>query len=457
MNKIFLFFFFVYTSLSFSQNKQVLYGFDKIPQGLLLNPGAETDYKYHVGVPVLSGISMSVNTSGFTVADLFRDDNIDFTTKFNNVVNNLGSNDYAYINSQIEVINAGYQLNKKDYISVGYYTEVDAFLKIPKEFLELIKDGNAPFINRSFLFSDLATKADVLGVIHAGITRKLNDKFIAGARLKIYSGAINITSTGNRGSFTTRLGTSSLYEHALNNVNINGYSSGLYNENDEFDLQAEDITGNIFLGSNLGLGFDLGFTYVVDDQTELSASLLDIGFISYSNKVRNGNVTGDYIFSGIDFRFDNTNPDYWQDLNDQINDRIPRSENAESYSVMRPLKLNLAGKYSFGKSRREESCSDMSFNDYYNNTVGGQIFSVLTPIGPKFALTGFFERKISNRFNTKITYTVDDFSNSNIGLGISANVWKLNIYTAVDNVFQLSDVAAANSASFQFGINFVSR
>ncbi|WP_299673807.1 DUF5723 family protein [uncultured Tenacibaculum sp.] len=457
MNKILLFFLLACTSFVFSQNKQVLYGFDKIPQGLLLNPGAETDYKYHVGVPVLSGISMSVNTSGFTVADLFRDDNIDFTTKFNNVVSNLGSNDYAYINSQIEVINAGYQLNKKDYISVGYYTEVDAFLKIPKEFIELIKDGNAPFVNRSFLFSDLAMKADVLGVIHAGITRKFNDKFIAGARLKIYSGALNVTSTGNRGSFTTRLGRTTLYEHSLNNVNVNGYTSGLYNENEEFDLQSSDITGNIFLGSNLGLGFDLGFTYVVDDQTELSASLLDVGFISYSNKVRNGTVAGNYIFSGIDFRFDNTNPDYWQELNDEINDRIPRSENTESYSVMRPLKLNLAGKYSFGKSRREESCSDMSFNDYYNNTVGGQLFSVLTPIGPRFALTGFYERKFSKRFNTKITYTVDDFSNSNIGLGISANVWKLNIYTAVDNVFQLTDVAAANSASFQFGINFVSK
>ena len=457
MNKILLFFLLACTSFVFSQNKQVLYGFDKIPQGLLLNPGAETDYKYHVGVPILSGISMSVNTSGFTVADLFRDDNIDFTTKFNNVVNNLGSNDYAYINSQIEVINAGYQLNKKDYISVGYYTEVDAFLKIPKEFVELIKDGNAPFVNRSFLFSDLAMKADVLGVIHAGITRKFNDKFIAGARLKIYSGALNVTSTGNRGSFTTRLGRTTLYEHSLNNVNVNGYTSGLYNENEEFDLQSSDITGNIFLGSNLGLGFDLGFTYVVDDQTELSASLLDVGFISYSNKVRNGTVAGNYIFSGIDFRFDNTNPDYWQELNDEINDRIPRSENTESYSVMRPLKLNLAGKYSFGKSRREESCSDMSFNDYYNNTIGGQLFSVLTPIGPRFALTGFYERKFSKRFNTKITYTVDDFSNSNIGLGISANVWKLNIYTAVDNVFQLTDVAAANSASFQFGINFVSK
>ncbi|WP_299617156.1 DUF5723 family protein [uncultured Tenacibaculum sp.] len=457
MKKILVFLSLTLVSYCFGQHKHILYGFDKIPQGLLLNPGAETAYKYHIGVPLLSGISTSVNTSGFTLADLFSNDNIDFTTKFNNVVSNLGTNDYAYINSQIEVINAGYQLNKKDYISVGYYTEVDAFLKIPKDFAELIRDGNAGFLNRSFLFSNLAAKADVLGVIHAGITRKFNEKFIAGARLKIYSGALNVTSTGNTGSFTTRLGSSGIYQHSLTNINLNGYSSGLYDENNEFGVESSDITGNIFLGSNLGLGIDIGFTYAIDEQTEISASLLDVGFISYSNKVRNGTVEGNYIFDGIEFQFDNTNPDYWQQLNDEINARIPRSENTESYSVMRPVKFNFAGKYSFGKSRREENCADMSFNDYYDNAIGGQIFSVLTPIGPRFALTGFYERKLSERFNTRVTYTIDDFSSTNFGFGISANVWKLNIYTAVDNVLGLSNLGDANTASLQFGINFISR
>lgn len=457
MRKFLLLIFLLHVGLSFAQHKPVLYGFDKIPQGLLLNPGAETDYKYHVGIPLLSGISVSANSSGVKIEDLFRNDNIDFNTKFNNAVNNLGRNDYIYINSQIEVINAGYQLNRKDYISAGFYTEIDAFLKLSKDLLDLLKDGNAPFVNRNFLFSDLAAKADVLGVIHAGITRKFNEKFIAGARLKIYSGALNVTSTGNRGSFTTRLGNRGIYQHSLNNININGYSSGLYNNNNVYDLKAKDITGNLFLGSNLGLGFDIGFTYSVDDQTEISASLLDVGFISYSNKVRNGTVQGNYIFDGIEFRFDNTNPDYWSNLNNDINARIPRSENRESYSVMRPLKFNFSGKYSFGKTRREENCADMSFNDYYDNSVGGQIYSVITPIGPRFALTGFYERKFSKRLNTRITYTVDDFSNSNIGLGFSANIWKLNIYTAVENVLGLSDLAATKTAAFQFGINFVSR
>ena len=71
------------------------------------------------------------------------------------------------------------------------------------------------------------------------------------------------------------------------------------------------------------------------------------------------------------------------------------------------------------------------------------------------ALTGFYERKFSKYLTTKVTYTIDDFSASNIGLGVSTNVGKINVYGLVDNVFKLGDVADANTASLQFGVNFI--
>ncbi len=432
-----------------SQNKQILYGFDRIPQTLLINPGVKTNYKYHIGIPLLSGISANVNASGITIADLFRDDNIDFTTKLDNTINNLERNDYAYINSQIEVLSAGCQLNKKDYLSVGFYNELDVFLTIPKDLLKLTKDGNAGFINKRFLFSDIVVKADLLGVIHAGISRKFNGRLIAGARMKIYSGILNVTSTGNRGSLTTRLSPNSIYEYSLNNIDIAYYSSGLSGNSIDKNVR------KLFSGNNLGVGFDIGFTYLINDQTEISGSLLDIGFINYSDKINNTSVNGNFTFTGIEFQYDGTNRDYWQELEDKIKGQLSNEDNQESYSVMRPLKFNFALKYSFGKSRGEESCSDMSFNNYYNNSVGIQTYSMITPIGPRLALTGFYERKLSEILNTKITYTVDDFSYSNIGLGISANIWKLNLYGLVDNILKLSDIADTNSSSFQFGISIL--
>ena len=42
-------------TVSYSQNKQILYGFAEMPNTLMLNPGAETNFKYHAGIPFLSG------------------------------------------------------------------------------------------------------------------------------------------------------------------------------------------------------------------------------------------------------------------------------------------------------------------------------------------------------------------------------------------------------------------
>lgn len=438
-----------------AQNKQILYGFDKIPQGLLVNPGAKINYKYHIGVPLLSGISSDVNLSGLTIADVFRNDNIDFTTKVTNALNNLSSNDYAHINTQIEVINAGYQINKRDYLSGGFYTELDAFFTIPKDFLLLIKEGNAGVVGNSLVLSDIAFKADVLGVLHFGITRKFNEKFIAGARFKIYSGMLNVTSTGNDGVFTTNRGVNGVYDHSLENIEVEANSSGVYNDEGEVDIDAESILGNAFFGANLGFGFDVGFTYKVNEKIEVSASLLDVGYVSYSENIKSESLNGNYSFSGIEFQFDRLNPNYWQELNDDFDANVNKTESTEPYSVLRPIKFNAAIKYGFGKSRREQNCSDISYNNYFDNAVGLQLHSAFQPIGGQFALTGFYERKITEKFNTKVTYTVDDFSYTNIGVGVSTNFWKLNVYGMVDNILKLSDIADANTASFQFGINVI--
>lgn len=457
MKKDFIYLFIVgllFTKNLASQNKQVLYGFDAIPQTLLLNPGANTNYKYHMGVPVLSGLSFNAGVTGITAADLFRNNNVDFTTKLLSAIDNLTENDYIHINAQIEILNGGYKLNKKDYLSVGFYTELDAFLNIPKDLLVFLKDGNSAYLNNSFLLSQGSLKVETVGVLHAGLSRKVNDKLTVGARVKIYSGIFNATSTNNEGTFTTNLNESNQYIHSLNNINTSIHSSGFYDENDK-RIKISDLTGRALLSSNIGLGIDVGFTYKLDKQTEISASLLDIGFINYSEDILSSEIVGAYTFSGVNFQFDGTNNDYFKNLNEDFKAKVPSEENRKSYTVMRPLKFNSSYKYSWGRSRNEKDCSDMSFKDFYNNSLGAQLFSVFRPSGLKLALTGFYERKLSSNFNTKITYTIDDFSSSNVGIGISTRIGKVNVYGMLDNLFKITDIADANSLSFQLGINLI--
>jgi len=62
---------------------------------------------------------------------------------------------------------------------------------------------------------------------------------------------------------------------------------------------------------------------------------------------------------------------------------------------------------------------------------------------------------LSQRVHTKVTYTIDNYSSNNIGVGLSAQVGKLNFYGMVDNILQFTNIAAANSISAQLGFNLI--
>lgn len=454
MKKAILFLVTFFVLQSHSQNKQILYNFAEIPQSLLLNPALQTQYKFHVGIPLLSGFSANIGSTSIKLTDLFLDDGININDKIASVINSTSSRDFITTNLQVEVFNIGFHLKNNDFLNFGFYQELDAIGYFPKDFLLFFNEGNATNINRPFNENHIRYKLDYLGVLHAGISRKVNDKLSVGARFKIYSSAINLQSNNNTGTFTTIEGENSIYRHIFSNVDVNILTSGLI-ENDEYLDDVNSQVKNTFFGSNanLGLGFDFGVDYKITNQLEFSASLLDLGYVTYKNNIKNTRIKGDFIFDGVNFEFDpNSTTDYWGQINQRFKDQLPNTEDQESYISWRPVKLNAALKYSFGEQRRL-LCYDDTFKDYFNNAIGLQLFNVFRPLGPQLALTGFFEKMFSKNLQTKITYTIDDFSYANIGFGISTQVSKVHFYALVDNLLEFRNLSSANSISLQFGLN----
>lgn len=437
----------------YGQNKQVLYDFAGLPQTLLLNPGLETNYKYHIGVPMLSGFSSEIGSTGFTVSDLFAADNRDITDKVTAVLANISTSDFLSINAKMDVINIGYRLDDKTYLSGGFYNEVDGIGYLPKDGITLINEGNAAYLNKSFSASQILYKLDYLGVIHAGITRKIDDNLTLGGRFKIYSSSLNVESTNNTGTFTSNLGNNNIYVHYLENIDINFRTSGLIKDN-EYINDASTYIGNTFFGGNMGVGLDFGLSYNFSPQLQFSASLLDIGFINHTKNIKNTITKGSFTFEGIAFDYDTNNTNYWQNLNDAFEEQLPTEENQDSYISWRPAKFNAAIKYSFGE-KRSKYCYDDTYKDFFSDAFGAQLYSVFRPLRQQFALTGFYEKSFSNKLHAKLTYTVDDFSYSNIGFGFSTQIWKINFYGLVDNITELSDISSANNVSLQFGFNLL--
>ncbi|MEO9571334.1 MAG: DUF5723 family protein, partial [Polaribacter sp.] len=268
--------FVLFTITAKSQNKQVLYDFAELPQALLLNPGTETNYKYHIGVPFLSGISSEFGSTGFSISDVFASNNISINDKVSTVLNTLSTRDHLKLNFQLEVLNTGFRFKDDFYFSFGFYQEFDAISYFPKDPITLITEGNSAYLNKSFDLSQILYKVDVLGVLHFGVTKKINEKLTLGGRFKMYSSALNLESSNNTGTFTTVEGVNNIYSHYLNDTDITIRTAGLI-ENNKYIDDSGAILSNTFLGPNFGVGLDMGFTYHVTDQIEITGSIVDFG------------------------------------------------------------------------------------------------------------------------------------------------------------------------------------
>jgi len=457
MRKIFLMFtFLVICSLTpVSAQQQLAYSFGETPQTLMLNPGAETNFKYHYGIPILSSVSFNAGIKGFDLSELFLNDNRDFNLKFEEVLDRLEEDDYVNFNLRIDVLNGGYRYDEKTYLSFGFYEEVDFIAYIPVDFIELGYYGNEPFFNRSFSVSQAVMKADIMGVLHAGISRKINKRLNVGARVKIYSSSLNVETNHNSGTFSTTEGTNNIIQQSLNNVNAEVRTSGLLNTDNELIEDAGGLLSRTFLGGNLGLGFDFGMTYHFTPQLEFTASILDLGFVRHSSNTRVYTAEGDYTFEGINFQYDPDNPvDYWQQLEDDFEQNIPTTDVSDPYTSWRPTKINAALKYSFGDIRTK-ACYTETYKKYYFTAIGAQINTVMRPRGPQMALTSFFETSITPKLHTRATYTINDFSATIFGGGLTFQWGNVNVFGVVDNMLGARDLLSANNISFNFGVNMV--
>lgn len=445
----------IVSTTMFSQNKQVLYDFADLPQALLLNPALENHNKFHVGVPLISGISTQFGLTGVVLTDLFGIDNQDINDKVSTVLQSLTTKDFIQMNTQIEILNVGYRLNEKTYLSGGFYQEIDAIGYYPKDLFILFSEGNDAYLNKSFSTSQINYKLDVLGVLHAGITRKIDEKLTVGGRFKIYSAALNIESTNNIGTFTTIQGTDNIYRHYLSNIDMEQRSAGLVDADNEVIDDPSAYLKNTFLSGSLGFGFDVGVTYHINKQLQFSASILDFGFINHSKNVKNYKEEGSFVFDGFEFQFDpDTNTDYWRQINDRFREQVPTTSNEDSYISWRPAKMNMALKYSFGE-KRSEVCYDNTYQDFYTDAIGAQLFTVFRPLNPQLALTAFYQKSFTKKLHGKVTYTIDEFTAYNVGLGLSTQFGKVNFYGMLDNLLAYRNLASANSVSLQLGVNII--
>ena len=448
-----------------AQNRQLLYNFNDLPQNLMSNPGAETSFDMHVGFPLLSGIHIGAGSSGVSFHDIFQQGAPgSINNRIGEKLADLSRNDFFMVNEQLEILSLGWRDGKKRYFSAGIYQELDAFIYFPKDLAVLAYEGNKDYIGQDFKFSDAAFTADVLNVFHFGFTNYYSKDFNYGFRAKLYSGILNGQSVKNRGVFRTEISPEgpNRYRHYLEDIDILVRTSGYKDL-----VDSEDVTGmstmselgkKAFLGGNLGLGLDAGFTWYPTDQYRITGSILDVGFINQTKNVENYRYYGDYETDGIELLFPGSgqnSPSYWDEWEDDLDRHLKDETLYNSYITWRPVKVNASLDFGFIENAEPCDCHKPMGRRRYFNHVGLHIFAMKRPRGLHYATTFSFDKTFNKNFRAKVSYTADSFSFTNIGLLVSGRLHNLNVYLAADNLLGYTNLARSRNASVQIGLQLI--
>lgn len=272
----------------------------------------------------------------------------------------------------------------------------------------------------------------------------------------------NVNSTNNEGFFRTRNTPEgpNFYTHEVVGANVTARSSGLagiIDDNEEINT----IIGNTILSPNIGLGLDIGGTYNFSDQLSISASLLDIGFVSHSQDLKTYRFSGSYELDGLELDFPallegESTTDYWNEFIEEVEAQLPYEDQLEEkYTTWRPAKFNGSINYGF----REDldggcNCTDKSGRRFTTN-VGFHLNAIKRPRSVLTAATLYYDRAWGSFLRTKVTYTTNSFSQKNIGLLVSTKIKNFNFYLAADNLLDYADVVKARELSLQMGMQVV--
>lgn len=86
----------------------------------------------------------------------------------------------------------------------------------------------------------------------------------------------------------------------------------------------------------------------------------------------------------------------------------------------------------------------------------GMLFSgVNRPKGPTYGVTAFWDRKVTDNFRFRVAYAADEFTLTKLGFMVSSRLKNFNLYVAANDILGYTNLAKANSASLQLGMQFV--
>ncbi len=363
------------------------------------------------------------------------------TSKF---LNDLGSNSRLGTNLNVGILSAGFNAFG-GYNTISISARGDVNLSLPKELFRLMKQG---LQNDTYDISDVRANASAWAEIGLGHSRDINKRLRIGATLKILVGGGNVDAKFNKAKLT--LGTDNWT--AVTNATINASVKGLtYKTDTNSHTGHEYVSGADIDGTGIngfGTAFDLGAVYRLDKDWAFSASILDLGFISWSNNmVASTNGTQTFETDRYSFNVDNDKPNNFSDELDKMKDQLSAlyelndMGNRGSRTTALAATLNLGAEYTFPLYRK------LKFGALSTTRINGSFTWTDFRLSANVAPCKVFSASAAAAYGT---------------FGFSFG-WILNVHVPGFNLFLATDhtpgklakqgVPLSSNANINFGLN----
>ena len=428
-----------------------------------LNP-ALTPTKGYFNLPVIGAVNATVGSTSLGYQDIIDiiDDGDDFYTK-PDFMNRLKDNNKLNVNFSTEILSAGWYKGKNFWsFNIGLRTDIGANLtKNMFTFLNEMETVEENWRNSNYDISGQQLNINAYTEIGLGLSRQINSRLTVGARVKALLGIGNMELKLNRVAMSANLPSdqqinqwsSESYWNSMtpsqaaqaaqelkdkfNNYHANlTVGAELKSSFKGLELQEEEgkdyVTDFDFDSGKLGIagygfGIDLGASYKILDNLTVSASVLDLGFISWSKsstKIASANpdpidIKGSTYANMVDPNNPNTVMNAVNQLQNDAQGYMDRVSNGDvlDYDMLQ-LRTEDAS-----KSRKSRLASTLVLGaeyGFFNNKLAVGVLSTTRFVQPDALteLTFSANYRPKSWFNVALSYSAIQSAGKSFGLGL---------------------------------------
>jgi len=446
-----------------AQQVNTLYFLENAPMRHTINPAFQPVSRGYISISPLGWTSISTGNNSLTISDVLMKDPITGNTitplhpnadkqKFLKALRSVTLEDG---NINMSILNMGFRIKDKGFLTIGLNERVEFGSTQPKSMYEFWFNGGMTDLTggvNTFDMSKLGFGGTAYTELAVGYSHQINDQWTVGGKLKFLMG--QFYSNFNAKNLAIDATAASWHIHGNMDLNLAGpFSAGVLNEKldnktmqeviDNFKdggIKGTDIVDvsdimSIVKPSGYGAALDFGFTYKPIEYLQISAALVDLGFIYWTNVNKFG-CSADSEYTGVD-EVDYSNPAFHDDAGNFSPQAVMDSAINNLRKVLNDIKLTANGQKGMARmiSARFNAGIDANF---WDNRVGVGILSATRLYNSRLyeEVTIGASFRPFNWLSIAASYSLlNNGKYSNIGAGLSIMPYDgLNLTLAMDYI-----------------------